>query len=93
MSFYGGFGENFTYFSISRWTYSGIFVFTAPVAEPTVMSFTVPLNGCTIVATAFVVTSCSSSAAQCAAGVFALRFRVVVNISLLMVLTILHGTV
>ena len=31
--------------------YSGNFVFTAPVAEPTVMSFTVPLNGCTIVAT------------------------------------------
>ena len=29
---------------------------------------------------------------QCAAGVFALRCRVVVNISLLMVLTILHGT-
>ena len=32
------------------------------VAEPIVMSFTVPLNGCTIVATATVVTPCSSSA-------------------------------
>ena len=39
---------------VSSGTYSGNFVFTAPVAEPTVMSFTVPLNGC--------VTSCSSSA-------------------------------
>ena len=34
---------------------------TAPVAELTVVSFTVPLNGWTIVATATVVTSCSSS--------------------------------
>ena len=47
---------------VSSGKYSGTFVFTAPVAEPTVMSFTVPLNGCTIVATATVVTSCSSSA-------------------------------
>ena len=47
---------------VSNGNYSGIFVFTAPVAEPTVLSFTVPLNGCTIVATATVVTSCSSSA-------------------------------
>ena len=38
-----------------------IFVITAPVAELTVVSFTVPLNGLTIVATATVVTSCSSS--------------------------------
>ena len=37
-------------------------VFTAPVAEPTVMSFTVPWIGWTIAATANVVTSCSSSA-------------------------------
>ena len=42
--------------------YSGTFVFTAPVAEPTLMSFTVPLNGSTIVATATIVTSYSSSA-------------------------------
>ena len=47
---------------VSNGKYSGIFVFTAPVAEPTVLSFTVPLNGCTIVATATVVTSSSSSA-------------------------------
>ena len=46
---------------VSSGKYSGIFVFTAPVAEPTVVSFTVPLNGCTIVATATVVTSCCSS--------------------------------
>ena len=64
-----------------QWT----FVFTAPVAEPTVMSFTVPLNGYTIVATATVVTSysssadCPDSAALCAAGVFASRCRVVVG--------------
>ena len=32
------------------------------IAEPTVMLFTVPLNGYTIVATAFIVTPCSSSA-------------------------------
>merc|ERR1712136_313693 len=42
--------------------YSGTCVSTAPVAEPTVMSFTVPLKGSTIVATAAVVTTCSSSA-------------------------------
>ena len=36
--------------------------FTAPVVEPTVMSFTVPWDVCTIVATTIVVTSCSSSA-------------------------------
>ena len=47
---------------VSSGKYSGTFVFTAPVAEPIVMSFTVPLNGCTIVATATVVTPCSSSA-------------------------------
>ena len=37
-------------------------MFTAPVAELIVMSFTVPLNGCTTVAIATVVTPCSSSA-------------------------------
>ena len=47
---------------VSSGKYSAAFVFTAPVAEPTVMSFTVPLNGYTIVATATVVTSSSSSA-------------------------------
>ena len=46
---------------VSSWKYSGTRVFTAPVAEPTVVLFTVPLNGCTIVATATIVTSCSSS--------------------------------
>ena len=82
---------------VSSGKYSGIFVLTAPVAEPTVVSFTVPLNGCSIVATATVVTSCSSST-DCpgsagSAGVFASRCRVVVDFSLLMVLTILFGTV
>ena len=66
---------------VSSGKYSGTFVFAAPVAEPTVM-FTVPLNGCTIVATATVVTLCSSSLRpHCAAGVFALRCRVVVEVS------------
>ena len=57
------------------------------------------LNGCTIVATATVVTSCSSSpdrpysAAQCATAVFASRCRLVVEFSLLMVLLFLFGTV
>ena len=51
------------------------------IAEPTVMLLTVPVNGYTIVATAFVVTPYSSSAdspdsaAPCAAGVFASRCR------------------
>ena len=69
------------------------------IAEPTVMLFIVPLNGWTIVATAFVVTPYSSSAdslvsaAPCAAGVFASRCRVLVAFSLLVVLTILFGTV
>ena len=43
-------------------------VSTAPVAEPTVMSFTVPLNGYTIVATAFIVIPYSSSAQPCLRG-------------------------
>ena len=72
---------------VSSGKYSGTFVFTAPVAEPIVMSFTVPLVGCIIDATATVVTSCSSSA-ECAAEVFVSRCRVVVR----MVLTILFGT-
>ena len=82
---------------VSSGKYSGTCVFTAPVAEPTVMFFTVPLDGCTIVAT--VVTPYSSSAdgpvsaAPCAAGVFASRCRVLVAFSLLVVLTILFGTV
>ena len=49
--------------------YSGIFVFTAPVAELTVVSFTVPLNGWTIDATATVVISCSLSADMCCGSV------------------------
>ena len=57
------------------------------------VSFTVPLNGWTIAATATVVISCSSSAGCSAAGVYASRCRVVVDFSLLMVLTILFGTV
>ena len=42
--------------------YSGMCVFTAPFAEPTAMSFTVPWTRSTIVATAAVVTTCSASA-------------------------------
>ena len=78
---------------VSSGKYIGTFVFTAPVAEPTVVSFTVPLDDCTVVATTIVVTSYSSSA-DCsgAARVFASRCRVVV-VLLLAVLTILFGTV
>ena len=47
---------------VSSGKYSGTCVFTAPVAEPTVVSYTVPLVGCTIVAIATIVTSCSSAA-------------------------------
>ena len=47
---------------VSGGKYIGTFVFTAPVAEPTVLSFTVPLFGYTIDATATVVASYSSSA-------------------------------
>ena len=63
---------------VSYGIYSGMCVSTAPVAEPTVMSFTVPLNGWTIVATTTVVTLCSSSADCLATGVFASRCRLVV---------------
>ena len=78
---------------VSSGKYSGTCVFTAPVAEPTVMSFTVPLDFCTIVATTFVVTSYSSSP-ECsgAARVFASRCRVVVVLLLVMIM-ILFGTV
>ena len=76
---------------VSSGKYSGIFEFTAPVAELSVVSFTVPLYSLTIVATAIVVTSCSSSADCPAAGVFASRCRVVVAFSLLVVLTISFG--
>ena len=54
---------------VSSGKYSGTFVFTATVAEPTVMSFTVPLNVCTIDATATVVASYSSSADMCCESV------------------------
>ena len=47
---------------VSSGKYSGKCVSTAPVAEPTAMSFTVPLTGSTIVATAAVVTACSATA-------------------------------
>ena len=66
-------------------------VFTAPVAELNVVSFTVPLNGWTIAATATVVISCSSSADMCCESVcVAMSCGVVL---LLVVLTILFGTV
>ena len=45
--------------SSPEWKYCGTFVSTAPVAVPTVMSFTVPWTRSTIVATAAVVTTCS----------------------------------
>ena len=76
---------------VSSGKYSGFFVFTAPVAELNVVSFTVPLNRWTIVATATVVTPCSSSADCPAAGVFASRCRVVVEVSLLIVLRFCLG--
>ena len=44
-------------------------MFTAPVAELNVVSFTVPLNGWTIAATATVVISCSSSVDMCCGSV------------------------
>ena len=47
---------------VSSGKYSGTLVLTAPVAEPIVVSYTVPLNGNTIVDTATGVTSYSSSA-------------------------------
>ena len=47
---------------VSSGKYSGTRESSAPVAEPTVASFTVPLDGCTIVATTSVVTTFSSSA-------------------------------
>ena len=47
---------------VSSGKYSRKCVSTAPVAEPTAMSFTVSLTGSTIVATAAVVTTCSASA-------------------------------
>ena len=47
---------------VSSGKYSGTCESTAPVAEPTAMSFTIPLTGSTIVATAAVVTTCFASA-------------------------------
>merc|ERR1719374_508450 len=47
---------------VSSGKYSGTCVSTLPVYEPTAVSFTVPLTGSTIVATAAVVTTCSVSA-------------------------------
>ena len=84
---------------VSSGKYSGTFVSTAPVSEPSVVLFTVPLDGCTIDAIASVVASYSSStdcpgfAALFAVRVSASRCRVVVGSSLLVVLTILFGTV
>ena len=77
---------------VSSGKYSWIFVFTAPVAEFTVVSFTVPLNDWTIAATATVVTVLF-------VGRFLLRGCLRRDVvwwwifSLLMVLTILFGTV
>ena len=83
---------------VSSGKYSGTFVLTAPVAEPSVASYTVPLDGCTIVATATVVTSCSSSAdcpgsaaPMCCGGV-CVAMSCGGGFSLLMVLTILRWT-
>ena len=47
---------------VSNGEYSGTCVSTAPVAEPTVMLFTVPLSDSIIAATATAVTTCLSSA-------------------------------
>ena len=66
-------------------------MFTAPVAELIVVSFTVPLNGWTIAASAAVVTSCPSSADCPTAGVFESRCCVVVGFSFLMVLRFCLG--
>ena len=77
---------------VSSGKYIGTFVYTATVAEPTVMSFTVPLNGCTIDATATVVASYSSSADMCCGSV-CVEMSCGGGFSLLMVLTILFGTV
>ena len=54
---------------IHAFWYVAMCVSTAPVAEPTVMSFTVPLNGCTIDATATVVASFSRRQIPCCGGV------------------------
>ena len=54
---------------VSSGKYTWIFVFTAPVAELNVVSFTVPSNVWTIAATATVVISCSSSADMCCGSV------------------------
>ena len=62
------------------------FAFTAPVAELTVVSFTVPFYGWTIVATATVVTSHSSLGDCPAAGVHASRCRVVVVLFLVVLM-------
>ena len=77
----------------SRAEVQGAFVFTAPVAELILVSFSVPLNGWTIAATAAVVTSCSSSADFPAAGGVCVAMLCGGGLSLLMVLTILFGTV
>ena len=76
---------------VSSGKYSGAFVFTAPVVEPTVMLFTGPLNGYIIVATLRRQIALALWP-QCAAEVFASRCRVVVEVSLVMVLTISFGT-
>ena len=83
---------------VSNGEYSGTCVSTAPVAEPTVMLFTVPLSDSTIAATATAVTTfCLQPTAQtlrpqCAVLMCVWRCLVVVEVSLPMVHTILFGT-
>ena len=78
---------------VSSGKYIGTFVFTAPVAEPTVMSFTVPLNG-SIPSMPLQLSWLRTLRWQtCRRRLFASRCRVVVEVSLVMVLTILLGTV
>ena len=61
--------------------YSGMCVSTAPVAEPTVMSFTVPLNGWTIVGHYYCCDLVLFVGRCLATGVFASRCRLVVVFS------------
>ena len=93
-----GLSTNLAY-PVSSEKYSGTCVSTDPVAEPAVMSFTVPLTGSTVVAAAAVerLRTLSRQTAlnprlQCAAGVFVSQRSVLVEVSLPMVHTILCGT-
>ena len=72
--------------------YTWFFVFTAPVAELNVVSFTVPLNDYTIAATAAVVSSFSRPQIPCCGGV-CVAMSCGGGFFTLVVLTILFGTV